>query len=101
MGHVFAAWTSLGRVMLDARNLDPRQFRRFFRRIRRDLNAVIAERQAGGEIDPALDPSLVGATLIGAIDGLLLQQLADPAAFPDPDALSNSLVLTMRRVLRA
>jgi hypothetical protein len=39
------------------------------------------------------------ATLIGAVDGLLLQHFADPQAFPDRAALERTLVTAARRML--
>jgi hypothetical protein len=51
-------------------------------------------------MDPRLDPSLGAATLIGTVDGLLLQHLVDPRAFSDPQALENALVLAVRKLLQ-
>jgi hypothetical protein len=51
-------------------------------------------------MDPRLDPSLAAATLIGTIDGLLLQHLVDPRAFSDPDALEDALALSVRKLLQ-
>jgi AcrR family transcriptional regulator len=101
MAHVFEAWDAIGRVMLDLRLLDARQFRRFFRTARRDLGALIAEGQTAGEIDAALAPELAAAAIIGAIDGLLLQKLVDAGAFPQPEALSRTLRITIRKALQA
>jgi len=101
MAHVFDAWGSIGRVTLDLRNLDTRQFRRFFRNVRALLGKLIVEGQAAGEIDADLDAELAGATIIGAMDGLLLQKLADPSAFSDPEALSRTLRTVTRKALQA
>jgi hypothetical protein len=40
------------------------------------------------------------STLIGTIDGLLLQHLVDPRAFSDPRALEDALVLAVRKLLK-
>ena len=61
---------------------------------------MIAEGQKRGEIDSALDPIHLSATLIGAIDGLLLQHCIDPQAFRDREALTATLAATVRKVLR-
>jgi AcrR family transcriptional regulator len=97
--HVFDAWVSIGRVLVDLRNLDRARFRRFFRSVRRDLAAVVSEGQKQGEIDASLDPDLAAATLIGTIDGMLLQRLVDPGVLSDTDRVAHSLVQTMRKVL--
>jgi hypothetical protein len=79
---------------------ETRGFRPFFRRVRNHLASLIAEGQRLGEMDPRLDPSLGAATLIGTIDGLLLQHLVDPRAFSDPKVLENALVLAVRKWLQ-
>ncbi len=79
---------------------ETRGFRPLFRRIRDHVASLIAEGQRLGEMDLQVDPDLGAATLIGTIDGLLLQHLVDPRAFPDPRALENALVLTVRKLLQ-
>ncbi len=98
---LFGAWATLGRLVYDLRSLDSGRFRAFFRRIRRDLATLIREGQRRGEIDRALDPALAAASVIGAIDGVLLQQFVDPAAFDDPDALAGVLARSVRKALQA
>jgi AcrR family transcriptional regulator len=97
---MFEEWSELGRMIFDLRTLQAPRFRGFFRRARAHLAAVVEEGQRTGEIDPALDAELAAATLIGAVDGLLLQDFVDPSAFPDRRALSESLVHTLGKVLR-
>ncbi len=96
---LFDTWSALGRMVFDLRSLEPGRFRAFFRRIRSDLARLIAEGQRCAEIDPALDPRLAAATVIGAIDGLLLQHLVEPRSF-EGAALRDSLVYAVRKVLR-
>ena len=98
---LFDRWAALGRVVSDLRSLDKRRFRSFFRSIRSGLGALIAEGQAAGEIDPSLDPELAAATVIGAVDGLLLQDFVDPAAFADRAALARNLTTMLRKGLAA
>ncbi|MBW2237392.1 MAG: TetR/AcrR family transcriptional regulator [Deltaproteobacteria bacterium] len=74
---LFEDWASLGRLFIDLRLRD-------------------AEGQRRGEVTAELDPLLAGATLIGAIDGLLIQHFLDSKAL-DPDALRVEL----RRIVRA
>jgi len=93
-------WTTVGRMLFDLRLRETRGFRPFFRRIRNHLAALIAEGQRLGEMDPRLDPSMGASTLIGTIDGLLLQHLVDPRAFSDPRTLENALVLAVRKLLQ-
>ena len=96
---VFDDWSEIGRMLFDLWSRDAPRFRPFFRRIRRDLANLIAEGQRAGEIDAGLDPDLAAATVIGAIDGLLLQHLVDPDAFPDAAALRTALARGVRKLL--
>jgi AcrR family transcriptional regulator len=99
LAQVFEGWVSIGRMLVDLRNLDRVRFRRFFRTIRRDLAALVSEGQKRGQIDPSLDPELAAATLIGTIDGMLLQRLVDPTVLSDTERIAESLVQTIRKVL--
>ena len=87
---LFDSWAELGRLFLDLRLRDAEGFRDFFREIRTELEAVLAEGQARGEVAAEVDPLLAGAALIGAIDGLLIQHFLDSEAF-DRDALRREL----------
>lgn len=97
---LFREWEAVGRLLIELRSSDARLFRRFFRRIRAALAALVAEGQRSGEIDAALDPAATAATLIGAIDGLLLQLLVEPGAFEDRDALFAGFLASTRKLLR-
>ena len=97
---LFETWSAVARMLFDLRLRETRGFRPFFRRIRNHLASLIAEGQRLGEMDPRLDPSLGAATLIGTVDGLLLQHLVDPRAFSNPKALENALVLSVGKLLR-
>lgn len=93
---LFAEWASLGRLFLDLRLRDVTGFRGFFDEIRGLLAETLRAGQRRGEVSPELDPPLAAATLIGAIDGLLIQHFLDSRAF-DPEALRDEL----RRVVAA
>jgi len=93
-------WASLGRLFIDLRMGDTSRFRRFFREIRSELAETLREGQRSGEIAADLDPFLTGATLIGAIDGLLIQHFLDSRALA-PEALRAELRRTVSRVLSA
>ena len=97
---LFEPWTALGRVFFELQSREGERFREFFRRIRRALAGLIAEGQGLGEIDRTLDSTHLAATLIGAIDGVLLQHCIDPHAFEDRDALAATLAASVRKVLR-
>ena len=97
---MFEKWSAVARMLFDFRLRETRGFRPFFRRIRNHLASLIAEGQRLGEMDPQLDPSLGAATLIGTVDGLLLQHLVDPSAFSDPRALEDALALAVRKLLK-
>ncbi len=97
---LFDEWSKVGRMLFDLWSRDGSRFRPFFRAIRSDLAALVAEGQRTGEIDPELDPELAAATVIGTIDGMLLQHFIDPRAFPDRDALRKALVVAVRKGLR-
>ncbi len=96
---MFEEWTHAGRMISDLRVGDARLFRPFFRRVRRELAATIAEGQRSGAIDRRADPELAAATLIGAVDGLLLQRIVDPSAFQPLARLRDELVRLTRRSL--
>ena len=98
---MFEKWSTVARMLFDFRLRETRGFRPFFRRIRNHLASLIAEGQRLGEMDPRLDPRLGAATLIGTVDGLLLQHLIDPSAFSDPRALEDALVLAVRKLLQS
>lgn len=95
----FEDWAAVGRMQIEFRVRDGR-FRRFFREIRGELATALEQGQTRDEIDRALDPQLAAATLIGAIDGLLLQYFIDAKAF-DLDALALELRRLVARVLVA
>ena len=98
---LFDEWSVVGRALLELRALERVRFRRFFRRIRESLASLISAGQRRGEVDPDVDPVLCAATLIGAVDGLLLQHFVDPRAFDDRAALHRALVHAVRGMLRA
>ncbi|MGH0029626.1 MAG: TetR/AcrR family transcriptional regulator [Myxococcota bacterium] len=95
---LFDAWASLGRLFIDLRLRDAVAFRRFFREIRDEFADVLREGQRRGEVAAGVDPFLAGASLIGAIDGLLFQHFLDRRAL-DPEALRNELGRIARRAL--
>jgi len=91
-------WASLGRLFIDLRLGDAARFRGYFREIREEFAEALREGQELGEIAADADPSLAAATLIGAIDGLLIQHYLDSGAL-DPEALRAELCRVVRRVL--
>lgn len=95
---LFDDWASLGRLFIDLRLGEAVRFRKFFREIREELASALREGRARGEVSAALDPLLVGVTLIGAIDGLLIQHFLDNGAL-DPEALRGELHRVVDRVL--
>ncbi len=95
---LFDAWASLGRLFLDLRLAEAPRFRGFFREIRDELAGVLRSGQARGEVTEELVPSLAAATLIGAIDGLLIQHFLDKDAF-DPEALRRELGRIAQRMI--
>jgi len=97
---MFASWSAVGWMLFDLHALDTRRFRAFFRRIRADLAALIAEGQQAGEIDARLRPEAASATIIGMLDGLLLQYLLDPQALRTTASLSTELTRMVGKTLR-
>jgi len=95
----FDDWTSLGRLLSELRLRDAPLFRPFFRRVRRLLGRLVAEGQESGEVDARLEPELFAATVIGAVDGLLVQHAVDSGAFRDREALRDTVLLTLRKAL--
>lgn len=57
------------------------RLRQMYRRLRRRLTQVIRQGIESGEID-AVDPAVVAAGLLGAVEGLLLQAMVDPRFDP-------------------
>jgi AcrR family transcriptional regulator len=96
---VFEDWSQLGTMIFDLWSRDAESFRPWFEQMRRDLAALVREGQAAGEIDASLDPTLTAGVVIGAIDGLLLQHLIDPDAFPSFEAMGEALSQLVRRAL--
>jgi AcrR family transcriptional regulator len=95
----FREWTAVGRLLSELRASDARRFRGFFRRIRASLASLISEGQERGEFARGIDPQLTAATMIGAIDGILLQLLVEPACFPESDELFRGLSSTLMRLV--
>ena len=95
---LFDTWASLGRLFIDLRLRDAVRFRAFFREIRDELASVLREGQERGEVAAEVDPLLAGATLIGAIDGLLIQHFLDDEAF-DPEKLRRELGRIAQRAI--
>jgi len=95
---LFADWAALGRLFIDLRLRDAERFRGFFREIRGEFAEVLREGQRSGEVSAELEPVLTAATLIGAIDGLLIQHFLDSEAL-DPEALRGELRRVVARVL--
>ncbi len=93
-------WSAIGRMVLELRASETRRFRGLFKRTRKHLSTAIAEGQQRGEIDPSLDPSLTASTLIGTADGIFLQHLLDPKAFPAPGEVAEGLVRSVHKILR-
>jgi AcrR family transcriptional regulator len=97
---LFPEWSEFGRLILELRMEDASRFRGYFRDIRRELAAVIAEGQAVGSIAPEFDPPVLSSIVIGAVDGLLLQYFVDPRALPRPAALADALADAVTRMVR-
>jgi AcrR family transcriptional regulator len=97
----FPEWADFGRLIIDLRLEDAKGLRKFFRAIRRDTAAVIAEGQADSSIVASPDSAVLASILIGAIDGLLLQYFIEPRALPTPDDLAQALVDVTHRMLSA
>ena len=96
---LFPGWAEFGRVFMDLRLEDAREMGGFFRAVRADLAAVIAEGQADGSIALAPAAEVQASILIGAIDGLLLQYFIDEASLPTPEQLARDLVTVTRRMV--
>lgn len=95
---LFDSWAVLGRLLLELRLDEVTPFRRFFREVRDELAGVLRKGQTSGEIDASLDAELAAATLIGAVDGLLIQHFLDPRVL-DSAALRQALRGTVKKVL--
>lgn len=96
---LFPEWAAFGRMILDLRLEDAKLLKAYFRSLRRDLTAVIAEGQRNGGFTRELDAKVCASVLIGAIDGLLLQYFVDEHALPEPAELTEALRATTRRIV--
>ena len=96
---LFEPWAAAARLVMDLRTHQRARFRAFFRRIRAHLAEAIVQGQRLGEIDRRVDPLLAAATLIGAVDGLLLQYTVEPGAFADGEVLARELSRCVRKAL--
>lgn len=95
----FPAWVAAGRMMLDLRLADAAGFGDFFRDACGDFADVVRQGQREGSFAADVDADFAARALVGAVDGLLLQALADRDALPDPDALGAQLRALAARVL--
>ena len=91
-------WAAAFRMMHDFRLRDASRFAGHLREMREELAECLRQGQQLGEVVASLDPESAAATLIGAIDGLLLQHFLDPRAL-DPDALRSELRRVVTRVV--
>jgi AcrR family transcriptional regulator len=91
-------WAAAFRMMQDFRLSDASRFAGYFREIRDEFTSCLRAGQQAGEVAGSLDPEPAAATLIGAIDGLLLQHFLDPEAL-DPEALRGELRRIVTRVV--
>jgi AcrR family transcriptional regulator len=98
-GALFPEWAAFGRLILDLRLEDTKPLKLYFRGLRRDLAAVIAEGQRDGSFSKELGADVCASMLIGAIDGLLLQYFVDTRAFPKPAEVAEALCTTTRRIV--
>jgi TetR/AcrR family acrAB operon transcriptional repressor len=97
---IFDEWAMMGRLLLELRSSDARLFRPYLRRICSALASLIDEGQRVGEVDRDLDPKLTAMTLVGVIDGILLQYIVDPGSFADREALLGGLADVMMKIVR-
>jgi AcrR family transcriptional regulator len=77
----FSDWSSIDLIMLDLRGSQGAHFRTFYRTIRTRLSELIREGQVVGEFNTALNADPAAACIVGLIDGLLLQFIADRPSF--------------------
>jgi AcrR family transcriptional regulator len=96
---LFPEWADFGRLILDLRLEDAKFLKTYFRDLRRETAAVIAEGQADGSLLPDPPADVSASVLIGAIDGLLLQYFLEPRALPNPEELAEVLCVMTRRLV--
>ena len=94
-------WVDFGRLIMDLRLEDAKRLRNFFRELRRETAAVIAEGQADGSIATTPDAEVLASIWIGVIDGLLLQYFVDSRALPTQEPLAEALATITRRLVAA
>jgi AcrR family transcriptional regulator len=94
-----AQWADVSGLLLQIWARDQGRLRSLLRGLRDDLSSLVREGQRQGEIDRRLDPELAAGVVVALIDGLLLQFLVDPDAFPDPGAMRRTLIGSVRRTL--
>lgn len=100
LASVLDEWAAVGPAVLDLRSVSSVQFRRFYRRIRQDLAALIAEGQHARQFGTHLSPDHASSLVIAIVDGLLLQHMADRRAIPRGQRLVRLLTWSIRRLLQ-
>lgn len=96
---ILDAWSAVGPAVLDLRSVTSLQFRRFYRGIREDLAALVAEGQRTRRFGTAVSPDHAASLVIAVVDGMLLQQMADRRAIPRGRELARLLTWSIRRIL--
>ncbi len=97
---VLDEWAAVGPAVLDLRSVTSPQFRKFYRRIRQDLAALIAEGQRAGQFGTQLSADHASSLVIAIVDGLLLQYMADARAIPRGRQLERLLAWSIWRLLQ-
>ena len=70
-----------------------------FARCGRHLARAIEEGQQAGDIDRRLDPNATAASIIGLVDGLLMQKLLDARALGKSEDVVRTLFLLITKGL--
>lgn len=95
----FPAWASTDSVVFDLRGIEDAQFKKFYKKIRAHLTRLIRRGQEAAEFDTTLDPEHAAACIVGLIDGLLLQYMADRHYFSRMRGWRETAKLSVTRFL--
>jgi AcrR family transcriptional regulator len=95
----FTSWSAISSPVSDLRGIENGQFRAFYKKVTKDLADIIQDGQKSGEFDSSLDARQTSVCIIGLVDGLLLQYVADPVTFGKMSGWEETTKQSVLRIL--
>lgn len=88
---LFEEWRAVGLLFLELQTHAKDRLAPFYREVRAILARLVADGQRGGEFRRDMKPEIAATTILGLIDGVLLQHCFDPDAVQDVHGLSRAV----------